>query len=95
MMPLASTNINKIDSIYILLEKIVNLFSNNAIASRDEKVGRRACRPGSGKGKRECKEELWERRENCKTTYRATAHAERIIPRCGLKPRAIWPHAIV
>lgn len=46
----------------------MNLFSNNTIASRDEKVGRRARRTGSGKGKkRECEEELWERRENCKS----------------------------
>lgn len=84
----------------LLEKKIANPFSNNAAASGDEKVRVRARRraprrPGSGKGKRERKEELWERRENCKTTYRATAHAERIIPWCGSKPRAIWPHANV
>lgn len=43
---------------------------------------------GAGERRRaNAEEELWERRENCKTTRRATAHAEGIIPRCGLKPR--------
>lgn len=72
------------------MEKVADPFSNNAVAPRgtrkyseEESAGQ-----DQGKGKREREEELWERRENCKTTYRATAHAERITPRCGLKPPA-------
>lgn len=91
--------------------KIAGPRTNNAVASGDEKVPgqrvseeerERELRPEDRgylreevKKRANAEEELWERRENCKTTRRATAHAEGIIPRCGLKSRAIWPHANV